>query len=283
MDRFLVFQSLWAMLNHHGQADLTLEEQVAQIAQAGFDGVTGHYSNSVEAQRLFSLASAANLHVEGQLFPRTVDDLAAALDAVSAFGCHHLTLQADSRPRTLKEAITLVEGWQRLAEQVDFPILLETHRYRVTNDLLFTLALLQEMPDLKLLADLSHYVVGRELPNPPGEEDNEQIQTILAHSWGFHGRVASCEQIQIPISFEHNRPWVDLFLDWWRYGINHWLSRDRKMESLSFTCELGPPPYAITDKQGHDVVDRWAESLLMKEMIKELWTDCMSDWSASFA
>jgi hypothetical protein len=47
------------------------------------------------------------------------------------------------------------------------------------------------MPDLKLLADLSHYVVGRELPEPGAAEDDEQIRQILRHSWGFHGRVAS--------------------------------------------------------------------------------------------
>ncbi len=51
------------------------------------------------------------------------------------------------------------------------------------------------MPDLKLMADLSHYVVGRELPEPATAEDDEQIHTILRHSWGFHGRVANGEQV----------------------------------------------------------------------------------------
>jgi len=274
MREFLVFQSLWAMQDHRGQCDLSIEAQLEKIAAAGFDGVTDHFWVAPQAARLSAAAKAQGLQIEGQLFPRTVDDLAAALDVVSRYGCHHLTLQADVRPRTLAQAIELIEGWQRLAEQVDFPILLETHRYRLTSDLLFTLDILAQMPDLKLLADLSHYVVGRELPESATAEDDEQILTILRHSWGFHGRVANGEQVQVPLSFAQHRPWLDRFLGWWRYGIEDWLARPNTPASLSFTCELGPPPYAITGADGRDITDRWAEALMLKELMRGVWSDC---------
>ena len=274
MREFLVFQSMWAMQDHRGQCDLSLEAQLDKIVAAGFDGVTDHYWLASRAQRLHRAAKARGLQIEGQVFPRTVDDLAAALDVASRFGCHHLTLQADVRPRTLSQAIRLAEGWQRLAEQVDFPVLLETHRYRLTNDLLFTLDLLAEMPGLKLLADLSHYVVGREIPAAATVEDDQLIHSILRHSWGFHGRVASCEQVQVAISFARHRPWLERFLGWWRYGIEDWLARRDTPHSLSFTCELGPPPYAITGADGHEITDRWAEALLLKELMRDVWKGC---------
>ncbi|NNG65498.1 sugar phosphate isomerase/epimerase, partial [Pseudomonas fragi] len=158
------------------------------------------------------------------------------LDVATQYGCHHLTLQADVRPRSLSQAVKLAEGWQRLAEQVDFAVLLETHRYRLTNDLFFTLDLLAEMPDLKLLADLSHYVVGRELPLQASAEDDAMIHTILRNSWGFHGRVACSEQVQVPISFARHQPWLQRFVGWWQYGIEDWLARPDTPPSLSFTC-----------------------------------------------
>jgi len=193
---------------------------------------------------------------------------------ISRYGCHHLTLQADVRPRTQSEAARLVEGWQRLAEQVDYPVLLETHRYRLTNDLLFTLDLLAQMPDLKLLADLSHYVVGRELPEPGAAEDDEQIRQILRHSWGFHGRVASSEQVQVSLDFPQHQAWVRRFTEWWRYGIEDWLTRPDTPQSLAFTCELGPPPYAITGADGREISERWAEALKMQALIREVWESC---------
>ncbi|KMM78284.1 sugar phosphate isomerase/epimerase family protein [Pseudomonas deceptionensis] len=280
MREFLVFQSLWAMQDHHGQCDLPLEAQLEKIAAAGFDGITDHFWLAPHAGHLSRAARALGLQIEGQVFPRTVDDLAAALDVASRYGCHHLTLQADVRPRTLSQAIKLVEGWQRLAEQADFPVLLETHRYRLTNDLFFTLDLLEQLPDLKLLADLSHYVVGRELPETATAEDDELIQRILRHSWGFHGRVASSGQVQVPISFARHRPWLDRFIGWWRYGIEDWLARSDTPSSLSFTCELGPPPYAITGADGRDITDRWAEALMLKELIRGVWQDCQSSRGA---
>lgn len=274
MREFLVFQSLWAMQDHRGQCELSLEAQLEKIAAAGFDGVTDHFWQTQPAARLHHAARAQGLQVEGQVFPRTLDDLAAALDVASRYGCHHLTLQADVRPRSLSHAIKLLEGWQRLAEQVDFPVLLETHRYRLTNDLFFTLDLLAEMPGLKLLADLSHYVVGRELPESAGTEDDALIHTILRHSWGFHGRVASSGQVQVPISFAQHQPWLQRFSGWWKYGIEDWLARADTPDSLSFTCELGPPPYAITGADGRDITDRWAEALMLKTLMREIWQSC---------
>jgi hypothetical protein len=268
---FVVFQSMWAMQDEQGKLPGPLEAQLTQIAEAGFDGITDHFYQPVAARELAAQASALGLQIEGQLFPKTIDELQPALEIASQYGCHHLTIQADVRPRTLKEAVTLAEGWLRLAEQVDIPVLLETHRYRLTNDLHFTLDLLKEVPDLKLLADLSHYVVGREIPLQPDADDQQQIETILRHSWGFHGRVASCEQVQLPIAFEQHSPWVELFSGWWAHGMCDWLARDQVPGSLSFTCELGPPPYAITDRAGRDITDRWEESLMLKDLARRLW------------
>jgi len=272
--RLVVFQSLWSMERRHSDGwERSLEENVQMIAVAGFDGVSAPCTNREDYRRLAELRSQFGLDAEGQCFPRTVDDLQPVLEIATEFGLHHLDIQADVRPRTIKESVNLLDGWQRLAEQVDFPVYIETHRDRMTTDLYFTLDLLDARPDLKLLGDLSHYLVGREFAWPVSAENHALMSRILDSSWAFHGRVASREQVQIEVSFEPHRMWVDLFLDWWRYGFASWRRRASESESLAFVCELGPKPYAIIGRDGNDTTDRWAESLMLRDWARELWQE----------
>ncbi|WP_322044806.1 sugar phosphate isomerase/epimerase [Paraburkholderia sp. J67] len=270
----LVFQSLWAMERRHTDGyERTLEENLRLIASSGFDGVSAHYTDRAAVKQLSQLRAEYGLNAEAQCFPRTIDDLQPILENAVEFGAHHIDIQPDVRPRTVPECIQLLDGWQRLAEQTDIPVYIETHRDRMTTDLFFTLDLLDARPNLKLLGDISHYLVAREFAWPVSEENHALMHRILDHSWSFHGRVASREQVQIELSFAPHRMWVDLFLDWWRYGFASWRRRAGANDTLAFTCELGPKPYAIIDRDGNDTTDRWQESLLLKDWIRTLWSE----------
>ena len=206
MQKLLVFQALWAMERRHTDGfERSLEENVRMIAEAGFDGISSDWRDRDKCRRMSELMKAHNLTAEGQCFPKTVDDLKPALENATEFRLHHLDIQPDIRPRKLNDCIPLIEGWRRLAEEVDFPVYIETHRDRMTTDLFFVLDLLECFPDLKLLADLSHFLVGREFAWPIDEENHSYIHEILDHSWAFHGRVASREQVQIEISSRTTR------------------------------------------------------------------------------
>ncbi|MGO4123024.1 sugar phosphate isomerase/epimerase family protein [Inquilinus sp. YAF38] len=273
MQRLLVLQSLWAMERRHTDGfERTVEANVEMIAGAGFDGISTPWTDRDLVRRM-----AGGLHsgmvAEGVCFPKTVDELKPVLEIAAQFPVHHINLQPDVRPRRLEECVKLIEGWRRLAEQVEFPVLIETHRDRMTTDLYFTLDLLDRFPGLPLLADLSHFLVGREFAWPVSDENHALIHRILENSWAFHGRVASREQVQIEISFPHHKPWVDLFLDWWGHGFRSWRRRAAADATLSFTCELGPQPYAITGRDGNDTTDRWAESLTLAGLARDLWAE----------
>lgn len=272
MQQLLVFQSMWAMERRHTDGiELTMEENVEKISVARFDGVSADWRDRQQVRRLAALLKSAGMKAEGQCFPKTVDDLKPVLENAVETGLHHLDIQPDIRPRRLQDCIPLLEGWRRLSEEVDFPVYIETHRDRMTTDLYFTLDILDCFPDLKLLGDISHFLVGREFALPISAENDGYIRRILDNSWAFHGRVASREQVQIEISFPHHKLWLDLFLDWWEYGFASWKRRAGVDDTLAFVCELGPKPYAITSADGNDSTDRWAEALLMRDLVRQRW------------
>lgn len=272
MQRLLVFQSLWAMESRSAtHPEATMEDNLAAIAASGFDGVSAHWHDRAHVRQLSQLLRHHGLQAEGQCFAKAVDDLKPVLENAAECGVHHICLQPDVRLRRIEDCLPLLEGWRRLSEEAGIPVYVETHRDRMTTDLFFTLDLLDRFPDLRLLGDLSHYLVGQEFPWPVSEENHALMHRILDNSWGFHGRVASCEQIQVEISFPHHRPWFDLFLGWWAYGFASWRKRAGAHDTLAFTCELGPKPYAITGRDGEDITDRWLEALLLMREVRRLW------------
>jgi len=272
MQTILFLQSMWAMERRHTDGiERSIEQNVEMILGAGFDGISMSVTDATAARRVAALVKPHKKAMEAQWFPRTIDDLKPALELCTELGVHHLDVQADVRPRKVADCIPLLEGWRRLAEQVDFPVYFETHRDRMTTDLYFTLDLLECFPDLKLLGDLSHFLVGREFATPISDENHAHMHRIIDNCWAFHGRVASREQVQIEISFPAHKMWLDIFLDWWRYGFESWRRRAGADDSLAFVCELGPKPYAIIGRDGNDTTDRWQEALLLRDHVRKLW------------
>lgn len=272
MQRLLVLQSLWAMqLDASNGVEKTLEENVELIVEAGFDGISMSFEDEARARRAAALLAGTGLVFEAQLYPQTIPALQPGLDLCAAIGVHHVAVQADMRPRRLPEAVSILEQWRRMAEETGLPVFIETHRNQLTNDLHFTLDLIDSCPDLRLLGDLSHYVVAREWPHADSEEHELLMRRVLDNCWAFHGRVASSEQIQIPMGFAHSCPWLERFMRWWAYGFQSWRKRSSPGDTLSFTCELGPWPYAILGPHGTELSDRWAEAMFLKKTVRELW------------
>jgi hypothetical protein len=270
--RLLVYQSLWAMERRRpdGQ-EWTLDQKLQMIRDAGFDGAGVRFFDRDYARTVTAFLREHAMTWQAQCYPKTVDDLKPIIEHVQELGADHINLQPDVRPYRLEDCVPYIEGWRRLADDAGIALHIETHRDRMTTDLYFTLHLLDRFPDLRLTADLSHYVVGREFAWPISEENHAYMRRIIDHAWGFHGRVASREQIQVQIGFAHHKEWVDLFMGWWEYGFGSWRRRAGPDATLTFLCELGPREYAMTGADGYELSDRWAEAIQMKDMVRALW------------
>lgn len=272
MQRLLVFQSLWAMERRRPDGlEWPLEEKIRMIAEAGFDGASVDFGDLAFARQATGLLRERGLTWQIEAFISTVEALKPILEGARELGGTHINLLPVVRPYTLEECVPYIEGWRALAAEAGVKLNIETHRNEMTTDLIFTLHLLDRFPDLRLEADLSHFLVGREFWHPISEENHAHIHRILDNAWGLQGRIGSREQIQIQIDFPQHRHWVELFLSWWEYGMRSWRRRAAPDDSLTFLCELGPKEYAITGPDGYELSDRWLEAQRLKTMVRDLW------------
>jgi hypothetical protein len=276
MQKLEIFQSLWAMERRHPELpERSFAESFAMVAEAGYHGMCldpgladlEHYEPTRELFEKYQLGCMFNA------FPHTPDELQPLLDAAASYGARQVNVIGEVMPIDYRDAVPVIHRWMGEARAMDIPLLLETHRNSTLNDLYYTLQVMDAIPDLRLCADLSHFVVDREFEAPLSEQNSAYIRRILERSDCFQGRVASREQVQVQIDFPQHREWVDIFRAWWKEGMRLWRRRHGDDATLIFLCELGPPGYAITDANGYELSDRWQEALTIKTWVEEMWAE----------
>ena len=275
MRRLQVYTSLWAMQPHDQTGVKLPYDQVCEmVAGAGFDGMAIDLGASDVA-----VAHAVRPHMERNnltplivAFPKTIDSLEDTLKMAKDFGAPFVDVIGQVMPIALDDMVPVIETWMEMSDKIGMPIQFETHRNCITNDLYTMLQLLDRIPEMRVCADLSHYVVDREFWFPLSEHDLGLISRVLERSDSFQGRVASRQQIQLPLSFPQHQKWVELFQGWWREGMASWRDRNAFGDCI-FLCELGPPEYAMTGADGKELSNRWEEAQQIKSWVEDIWAD----------
>jgi len=278
-NRLLVYQALWAM-DRLAVPEASLAEKFDRVREAGFDGMAIDLGALSMREAEAAVPHFTRTGLAGGLtaFPSSVEALRPALRLAHRIGAPFVVVIGQQMPIRVADMVPVIEAWLEVAAQEAMPIQFETHRNCITNDLFATLQLLDAVPDMRLAADLSHYVVDREMPCPPPAALQACLSKVLERSDSFQGRVAARGQIQIPLGFPQNAKWVALFQAWWREGFAAWLARRERLarrehdSALVFLCELGPPDYALTDGEGRELSDRWTEALLLARWAREIWS-----------
>jgi len=273
-----VYQSLWATEQRRAAVpERPVAERFDAVKQAGYDGLAIDLGALDLAAARACVREYARTGLSGLLtaFPTSIEALRPALHLAKDIGSPFVIVVGQVMPLAVQAMIPVVREWLRVAAEESMPIQFETHRNCITNDLFATLQLLEAVPEMRLSADLSHYVVDREMMQPISAQMQDYVLRVLARSDSFQGRIATRNQIQVPIAFPQHRDWLETCLGWWREGFRLWRNRFPG-EDLVFLCELGPPNYAITDASGDELSDRWQEAMELKRLARALWAETAS-------
>ena len=280
MQKLEVYQSLWGMeLRNPNAPERSKNDAFAMIAEAGFDGVCidPSLAEIPECREYAHLFAQHDLKAMVNAFPYSAHELAPIIDFAVELESSVVNVISGVMPIKPEDAVADVRRWIGEAADRNMPLLFETHRDGLLNDLYFTLQLMDLVPEMRMCADLSHFVVDREMRAPILERDRDYISAVLKRSDCFQGRVANREQLQIQIDFPQHQQWVEIFKAWWKEGMREWRKRNDDDATLAFLCELGPPPYAMTDAKQNELSDRWQESLTIRDWARTLWSELDSE------
>ena len=278
MNRLLVLQSVWGLDGCAGfNLDAGLDAALERVVAASFDGVGVNIARVARTVTVARVMRDHGLAWEGQVLVHDATGLAAAIIEAERLGARHLNVQVAGPVAHVGEALALLDTLMPLAAAAPLPVFFETHRGRLTNDLLFTLRLLDARPGLQLTGDLSHYPLAGEMELPLRPDQQAAMETIVGHCRNFHGRVSTTHQVQVAMASPQHRPWLDQHVAWWRRGFELWLRQADAGDTLAFMCELGPPPYAITAPDGRELSDRWDEAQWMRDIVRALWREVAAD------
>ena len=204
-------------------------------------------------------------------FPRTIEELRPALHLPKNIGSPYVIVVGQVMPIRLDDMVPVIRQWLAMSTEEGVPIQFETHRNCITNDLYTMLQLIDLIPEMRLSADLSHYVVDREMMQPITAEYQGMVRKILLRSDSFQGRVATRNQVQVPIGFPQNQVWLNTLIDWWTFDLAAWKARSRQDDEVIFLSELGPSEYAITGADGNELSDRRQEALTLRQIAADIW------------
>ena len=203
-----VFQSMWAMQRRRPDGEeWSTQDCVERICEAGFAGIdiiaTPDYMKQKSPEYLDAL-KATDLHITLCAFPSRTNRLEPTLELADKWRerVRYVNLIPRVLPVDVDECAELVRHWLALGRDADIPVYVETHRMSMTQDMLFTLQLMDAVPEMGLVADLSHFMVNQEWTFPPlSDDEQELVNRVLRRTEAFQGRVASAQQIQVQIEF----------------------------------------------------------------------------------
>lgn len=255
-----------------GHEHLELEAFLEKVKDAGYDGIdTWVPAQKSERQKLIQLLDDFDLLMvshQHQAIGNSITEFCKSFE-------HFLYLSAETNPLlinshsgrdylSLDDHCLIIDAAENFSVKNNIQVIHETHRGRMLYSPQQAQQIFSLRPDVKITADLSHWVCVTESYLENFESIVNETINRTAH---VHARVGFTEGPQIPDPrWNAYQESVNHFMKWWQQIIDH----HKRIGSsvLTITCEFGPPPYMACDENNYPIASQWDINLYMKDLIK---------------
>ena len=251
--------------------DDPLEDFLERVAASGFEA-TEIYLGSLRE----SPAEIARLHAshglrligqiltQGQSCQEHIESLESQFEFAAQCEVALINSHTGRDIFSFEENLQIFRRATQLSQSSGLPLLIETHRGRPTYSAIETRKYLEALPEMRLTADFSHWMVVHE----SGLADQrETVELAITRADYIHARVGYAEGPQIPDprapEWQHA---VTTHLGLWQQIIDQH-KKDGK-EILYITPEFGPPAYMHTAPFTNEPVgDVWEQNVYMRDLL----------------
>ncbi|WP_246042158.1 sugar phosphate isomerase/epimerase family protein [Cohnella pontilimi] len=277
------FKSLWEYVGFEG-SPLTIRmprdigRVFERVAEAGYHGIESPLpaADQEPAFRLlladYGLAFIAQVLTGG---PDHAASFAAQIERAASFDPLFIVSQSGKDSDGPKEQLAFFEQALKMERSIGIPVAHETHRGRALYTPWHTAVMLQQLPELKINADFSHWCCVAESLL---EEQDDAMELACQRSIHIHGRVGHREgpQVADPRAPEFAQE-LSVHESWWKRIIQSRLAQGA--ETITFTPEFGPPGYMPTlPYTRQPVVDLWEVNLWMADRLEHLAKETAAEW-----
>ncbi|HET6567324.1 MAG TPA: TIM barrel protein [Rhodothermales bacterium] len=263
--RILFSKSKWEMW------DDSVEDFVRRAKQDGFDATELYFASVREpADEIAALHREHGLALVGQILTQgdTADDHLRSLDEQFEFAmqCGPILINnhAGRDIFSFEDNLRIFQRMIDLSMQSGIALIAETHRGRPTYSAIETRRYLEALPELRLTADFSHWMVVHESDL---SDQQANVELAIRRSLHIHARVGYEEGPQVPDPRAPEwKPYVDNHLSLWKRIVEH--QRASGVDVLTITPEFGPPRYMHTAPfTDEPVADTWEVNVYMRNLL----------------
>jgi sugar phosphate isomerase/epimerase len=262
-----------------GFPDEPIDHFCKRVIAAGYDGIEVNIRADREAaEQTAGAARNAGLRFIAQL----------AVPAAKSYEQHmqeyvpHLRMLAELEPDCInshtgrdwyspEQNQAFIDAAAAVADQTGIRVLHETHRGRFSLSAYNTYTYLLKNPDLRLVADFSHWCAVSESML---EEQDLLVNAAIERADHIHCRVGYRigPQVNDPRAPEWKAE-LDRHTGWWGKIIAK--HRAAGAERIGLTPEFGPWPYMVEQPYTRQpIADQWAINLFMKDYVKAAFSIC---------
>jgi hypothetical protein len=248
--------------------DVPLRESVERGFADGFE----YFEVGLSEERLpetREILSSVPVKLIAQGWASTVDEATVFFERAASLGAAAINLHLGHAYLAMEEAAGVVLEAIDKAREYNLPLMLETHRGRLTQDLYRTSQLALRVPDLLIALDVSHYIVAGETLGGSEPLFRAHLRPITSKAALIHGRISNGASIQV--SVDDPFACVATTTAIWQEAMESWLQDAPEDAVMLFEPELGPPPYAYLNSQQKETFSRDDQSTILRALALETW------------